>query len=183
MMYPAPHRSPALLYVFALTGLVVIAPGCSSTRPPQMSVRSGTLTQHSENGVVLTFELEADNPNPDPLPLEDLSYEVFLDGQSVFRGTRSAQATVRRFGRQRITLPAAIPRSADQPSMAGVRQYELRGRITYLKPGALAKTLFDIDVLRPSAGFVTTGSVDLSSVEPVKERPARPLPDSLPGVS
>lgn len=148
--------------------------GCSSTRPPGLTIQSAELTEQTDAGMVVTFTVLADNPNPDALPLRDAQYTVSLAGKPVFSGVRSAQATVRRFGTQTFTLPAAIPAT---PAGRGVEPFEISGKLTYLVPGALAETLFDIHVLRPSTSFGGKGDVDLSRLTP----PAKPqAPETAP---
>jgi hypothetical protein len=153
---------------------LILLGGCTSTRPPKLTVTSAALTERTADGMVLTFTVEADNMNPDPLPLRDVTYQVTLDGHSVFGGVRSAEATVRRFGTQSFTLPAAVPLSGPAPE--GTVPYTIQGSIKYLVPGALAETLFDIHVIRPSTDFAGAGVVDLSTVQgaPAAPPPAPP---------
>lgn len=132
--------------------------GCaSSTRAPELTVTSAEVSQRSADGAVILFSVHADNANPDQLPLRDVEYDVALDGQKVFHGSRSAEATVRRYGTQDFYLPAAVPTDR-MPEGREVR-YTIKGRLTYLVPGALAETLFDMDVIRPSTGFRGEGIV------------------------
>jgi hypothetical protein len=107
----------------------------------------------------------------------------------VFSGLRSAQATVSRYGTQTFTLPAAIPVSSGAAG-TGTEPYVLHGTLKYLVAGALAETLFDIHVLRPSTDFRGAGVVDLSTVVKPKEleitgpgakKPAKP--EDSPGPS
>jgi hypothetical protein len=179
-----------LLGFLALFGVA----GCSSTRAPLLSVQSADVTERTDDGIVVTFTMLADNPNPEPLPLRDASYSVTLAGKPVFSGTRSAQATVRRYGTQTFDLPAAFPIPKD--GAAGTQPYVLHGTVKYLVAGALAETLFDIHVRRPSTDFRGSGVVDLSTVKaptspeipgakPPAKPPAKPAtpPEEPPGPS
>jgi hypothetical protein len=157
-----------------LAGAAVLA-GCSGARPPGLLVQSAELTERTDAGMVITFTMLADNQNPDPLPLRDATYTVSLGGQRVFSGTRSAQATVSRFGTQTFTLPASVP--AALASSASQEPFVISGSIKYLVPGALAETLFDIHVIRPSTDFGGRGLVDLSTV---KTPPAPEIPGTKP---
>jgi hypothetical protein len=145
-----------------LCGFVATLVGCAGKPAPKLTVTGAQLTERTEAGMVVTFTIHADNASDEPLPLRDVKYEVSLHGKPVFKGTRSAQATVRRYGTQDFTLPAAIPLSPDQPPPTGTVPYTVKGSITYLVPGALAEALFDMEVLQPSTGFAGRGVVDLS---------------------
>ncbi len=142
-----------------LLPLLFALPACTSTRPPDFTITSASVTQRTDSGVVINFNVMADNRNGDALPLREVEYDVELDGKTVFRGTRSAEATVRRYGTQEFTLPAAVPVRL-LPDGSAV-PFTVKGRVTYLVPGALAETLFDIDVIRPSTPFSGDGVVDL----------------------
>ncbi len=114
----------------------------------------------TDEGVVLAITLEADNTNDQALPLREVSYAVYLDGAKVFEGERSAEATIRRFGSQRIVLPAAFVPTFP---IEGVRRCRVEGTLTYLVPGVLAEALFDADVVRPSTSFAVEGEADLEA--------------------
>jgi hypothetical protein len=152
--------------------LCLVAPGCSSVRAPSLTVESAKLTERTDAGMVITFTVLADNPNGQALPLRDATYTVWLADKPVFSGTRSAQATVSRYGTQTFALPAAVPLSGS-PSV-GTEPFRITGRLMYIVPGALAETLFDIHVRRPSTHFHGDGTVDLSTV-------AVPPPPVIPG--
>jgi hypothetical protein len=156
--------------------LCVALAGCS-TQPPRISVQSAALTDRTDAGMVVNFTMLADNPNSEALPLRDASYTVWLGDKPVFSGVRSAQATVARFGTQTFTLPAAVP--AAQAPFAGNQSFRIAGKVKYLVPGALAETLFDVHVVRPSTDFRGSGVVDLSAVQqpPAPEaRGVKPAP-------
>ncbi len=142
-MKPILFLAPALLLA-----------ACSGQPAPRLSVTSAAITEQTDAGTVITFTIHADNTTAEPLPLRDVEYEVSLHGRPVFKGTRSAQATVRAYGTQDFTLPAAIPAQLETPAA-----YTIRGSITYLVPGALAKALFDLNVLKPTTEFSGRGVV------------------------
>lgn len=148
-------KLPALL---ALAPLGLLLAACSTHPAPTLSVTSAAITEQTDAGTVITFTIHADNTTGEPLPLRDVEYEVSLHGRPVFKGTRSALATVRAYGTQDFTLPAAIPAQLETPAA-----YTIRGSITYLVPGALAEALFDLDVLKPSTRFDGRGVVGASA--------------------
>ena len=148
-----------------LVALVLAAVGCGHT-PPTFEVVGARLAERTDDGVVLEFDLDATNTNQDELPLEVASYSLSIDGKRVFTGRRSPEATLHRFGTQRITLPAAIPLEAPADADAlttGLHRYRLEGSITYLAPGVLADVLFDARVYRPSTRFSDQGQIDFDA--------------------
>ncbi len=147
-------------------GLVSVLGGCHT--PPQLEVAAEQARAHTEDGYALEFVLFATNPNPFELPLLTIDYELWLDGERVFEGRRWGEATLRREGTQTLRLPAAVPVAPGAPGGAEgaapgrVATYRLRGQMRYLTPGALAQSLFDARLSRPSVGFDARGEVDLS---------------------
>ncbi len=133
--------------------------GCAGTPAPRIGESSVGVRDHTPDGLVLSLLVRADNPGPRALPLRDVEYQLELDGREVFRGVRSGRATLRRFGSQEVELPMAFARPA--PALAGKVPYRVRGRMTYLVPGALSEVLFDASVRRPSIGFEITGEVEI----------------------
>jgi len=134
--------------------------GCSSVKPPNLKVVSAQMTERTEHGAVVEFVLEADNPNDLALPLTDVTYSLDVDGVPVFAGTRTAEATVRRYGRQLVTIPAVITATPAQP-LPPVARYSIRGELVYEVPGDFTRTLFDIEIRRPTATFEGEGTVEL----------------------
>lgn len=146
----------------AAMALALLA-GCSSTVPPKLRVENARVAERTDQGLVLDFILEADNANEEALPLREIRYDVFVGGRRVFSGTRSSEATLRRFGTQTMRLPAVIALEPGQSAPAGAEPYRIQGELTYLAPGAIAEALFENDVSRPTAAFSGDGQVDLSA--------------------
>lgn len=130
-----------------------LLPACSSTPPPRASDASISLRETQGRGVVTSIRLTFHNTSDQPLPLRDLAYDLYQDNRRVFSGVRSAQCTLQRFGSQTIDLPAAWSVPDDQPLPSADSSFRLKGRVTYLVPGALAEVLFDAKILRPTEGF------------------------------
>lgn len=126
-----------------------------------MTIADARVTDRTAEGVALAFTLDAANTNQDPLPLRETVYSLEVDGKSVYRGFRSAEATLRSEGTQQIVLPAGVP-LAMLPA-GGVVRYRLTGSVEYIVPGAFAEVLFDTGVSRPDAWFSQEGTIDLSA--------------------
>jgi hypothetical protein len=136
-----------------------------------MTVADARVTERSDEGMAVVFTLDAANANQEAVPLREATYSLELEGKPVFRGVRSAEATLRSRGTQQFALPAAFPLSM-LPASGAVR-YRLSGSIEYITPGAFAEVLFDTGVRRPDASFVEEGVIDLSAA------PSRP-PSAVP---
>lgn len=134
--------------------------GCSSYRAPTMEVISARTVERTADGAVVEFTVKASHDNAKPLPLREATYSLELDGQTVFSGVRSAEATLPRGGSQQIVLPVAI-KSGSLASSATTGRYRLLGSLTYITPGAFAELLFDSGVARPTVPFAGEGSIEL----------------------
>ncbi len=145
----------------ALAVLGALLTGCSRYKHPELSVAEVKLTEETASGYVLEFVLDTRNDNPEPLPLREVRYSLAIDGREVFSGVRSAQATLRRYGTQRISLPAAVALEPGAAPPRGVVRYALDGELSYVTPGQIARILFDTRVRRPRLGFHERGELDL----------------------
>lgn len=141
-----------LTFVCATLGV-----GCSGISAPGIEVSGVALRERTAQGTVLEFTLLADNPNGEALPLQDVTYSVSQNNVVLFSGTRSAEAVLRRFGQQEFTLPAAIPTSLLAAEAQGA--FTISGSVIYIAPGALSETLFDQQLIRPSADFSGTATL------------------------
>lgn len=131
--------------------------GCHAS--PQIDVAQVRPLEQTADGYALEFDLAATNHNSFELPLLTVSYELWLGGERVFEGRRSGEATLRREGTQLLTLPAAAPLAPGEAPPAGPVPYRLRGALRYHTPGALARSLFDARLSRPSAAFDLRGEL------------------------
>lgn len=147
----------------ALCGVLGAAGGCAAQPDPRLREASVTVGERTSSGQVLNFTLLADNPSTDPLPLREVRYTLTVEGKEVFRGVRSPEATLRRYGTQQVTFPAVIPVTLGKPLPAGEVSYVLSGTITYIRPGAFSETLFDAEIVQPSVDFTAKGKVPLAN--------------------
>ena len=145
----------------AALGMVMLLTGCTSYRAPEFAVNAVRPTDRTDEGVAMEFVLDAKNENDVALPLREVDYTVELDGRTVFKGTRSAEATLRRLGTQQVTLPAVVNLATEHPRTTGRVPYRIFGSVTYVTPGQLAEVLFDTGVRVPSVGFSQSGEVDM----------------------
>lgn len=138
---------------FALLGAcAAIAAACSSQPAPKALAQSVTVRQAGASGTVLDLSLTAANFGGDPLPLAAVHYRVYVDGREVFEGSRSAEATLSRFGERTITLPAVTTATVGA-------QWRAEGTIEYVPSGAFARALSELGLARRSVRFEGEGTV------------------------
>lgn len=135
--------------------------GCHA--PPRIELSRAEPLEQTEQGRAVRFDLAATNRNRFELPLLTISYELWLEGERVFEGRRSGEATLRREGTQMLRLPAAVPLAPGAPARAGRAPFRLRGTINYQTPGALSRSLFDARLVRPSTSFDLRGEIDFGA--------------------
>lgn len=148
-----------------LVALLASALGaCTAYSSPKLGVESARATERTPDGAAVVFVLSAENENDVALPLRTVEYALALDGRSVFTGTRSAEATLRRKGVQQIVLPATVQTGGEGGGeVSGMVRYRLSGRVFYVTPGQLAEVLFDAGVRTPSAEFTFEGDIDMGA--------------------
>jgi hypothetical protein len=133
--------------------------GCWSTPTPTLSVAGVRAGDRTADGSLIEIEVEATSTADEALPLTEVEYVLTLEGREVFRGVRSPEATIRRFGVQRLVLPAVVPGGV---TVSGA--YSVRGTLTYIEPGTITEVLFDLGVRTPTVDFAGSGTV--SATEP-----------------
>ena len=158
----------------ALTSLCCMLAACSAPTPG-IELAGARLRDRSPDGMVIELTLAMRNDHDIALPLRGLSYAVSIDGREVFRGERSPEATLARFGGQTIEIPAAVRFGSDgvaAEDLVGEHEVRVEGTLRYLAPGALAELLFDTGLRRPKARFDRSGIVDLGSEAPARDTSA-----------
>ncbi|MBM4107409.1 MAG: hypothetical protein FJ255_01105 [Phycisphaerae bacterium] len=138
---------------FAPLGLgAAIAAGCAGQPAPKAVADGVTLRQASDAGAVLDLAVRAANFGGDPLPLSTVRYRVYVDGREVFEGSRSAEATLSRFGERTIHLPAVTT------SPPGT-EWRAEGTIEYVPSGAFARALSELGLARRTMRFEGAGTL------------------------
>ncbi len=148
-----------MLRALALVPLFLLA-ACSTGPAPRVGEPTASVGERTDAGVVIHFSIPCENPSSEGLPLREVRYTVSIDGRPVFRGLRSAEATVRRFGSQRISLPAVIAAEPGQSLPTGTSTFRIDAEMLYVRPGILSQALFDAEIVQPSVEFSGTGSID-----------------------
>jgi len=169
---PLPRALAPMLTMLAALALFMTACGASA---PTFRITDATVTDQSDQGVVVSFRIAAENRNPDPLPLREVRYSLAVNGRSAFEGRRSAQATLPAFGTQEIILPVSIPigpGEALESMPLDQLPYAFSGSVEYVLPGTISEALFDSRIRVPKAGFAESGRLDFSSAGPMPLPPA-----------
>jgi hypothetical protein len=159
------------VFLGVMTGALMVTAGCRSYSAPVLDVQSAAPGEPSDTARVVRFTISAENSNEVELPLTVVRYRLLLDGQQVFEGVRSPEATLRRLGVQSFVIPAVVPRGEDAPG--GPKFYMLEGTLEYITPGSVAQILFDLGVRRPRVSFREEGTLDLAA-EPSGPENSRP---------
>lgn len=166
------HRRAFILPGVLLGSLGLVLGGCASTAAPRMSIEEVSVEEESAEAIVLLFSVRGENPNPFPLPLEEVTYRLELGGDRVFSGVRSAQITIPRSSSGLLELPVAFELSDFAGKLSDAEPYRLTGQVRYRPDGTFPGVLFDAGVYRPTVSFAVRGSLDFSamnSVGPVPE--------------
>lgn len=149
-----------------LTLLITCLPllgGCLAGARPTFAVADVDVREETNAGLVLAFAINGTNSGDEPLPLRDVRYSLYLDGERVFSGYRSPETTLRRRGTQQLVLPTVIALDESMPRPTGQVRFRLDGTVTYLTTSPLVEVLFDAGLVRPSASFSEQGVIDLGS--------------------
>lgn len=171
-----PNGGGGFVRGFALSACAAAALTLAACAPtPKIDVISATVTDASDEAVVVSFVLTASNTYEEGLPLQDITYTATVGSQSV-RMVRSPEATLRAAGQQSFVIPAAltIPRSARE-SLKQV-PWTLSATARYTEPGAIPRTLYDWGVRQPWTSTSGSGTIDLSATP----KPAV-VPESVSG--
>jgi len=142
-----------------LLGACLVLGGCV-TRPTarvEVSERARTTAE----AIVLSYTVIAANGGETELPLRMVDYSLEIDGRRVFKGRRSAEATLSRQAEHSIDLP--VPLRWDDLPAEEVR-VRLRGRLGYTLPGIFLEAMYDAGFYRPTVEFEYEGVLDASAL-------------------
>ncbi|MBX3378557.1 MAG: hypothetical protein KF805_00555 [Phycisphaeraceae bacterium] len=146
---------------FVVLTLCSIALGaCTGVASPKLSILDVHQDEHEPTGRRIILIVKAENLSDVQLPLRDATYTVRLDGKEVFRGQRSPESTLRKWGVQELRFPVALP-TERWPTASGPVRYDISGSLVYLPPGKFNEILYDYGLLRPTASFRGSGEVSL----------------------
>lgn len=137
----------------------VVLSGCVTRPTTRVEAAEAALT--TDEAVVLSFSVLATNAGETELPLRMVEYTLTIDGDRVFRGRRSAEATLSRQNEQRVDLPVPVKWEL---LPEGTSNYRLSGTLGYTLPGIFWRAMFDSGLYRPKADFELEGTLDPSAL-------------------
>lgn len=122
-----------------------------------------SVTETTEEAVVVSFLLKLENPNGQPLPLRDFTYSLSVDGKQVFQGRRSAESTLQQKADYTLLVPAVVPFRRLAGTTSGIHSCVIRGQLSYVAPGQLAEVLTDLRWPDPTTNFSGAAQIEFSS--------------------
>ncbi len=155
------HDVSRVAVLMACLGALLATSGCITR--PTARVEGVSVQETTDEAAVLVFTVVATNVGETELPLRLVDYTLSIEGERVFRGRRSAEATLSRQDRQFVDLP--VPIEWDDLPVREVR-YRLRGSLGYTLPGIFWNAMFDARLYRPNARFEFEGTLDASALVP-----------------
>jgi len=141
----------------------ILLAGCSSTQAPRISIVDASVSEATDEAVVVSFLLKLENPNNQPLPLRDFEYSLSVDGKQVFQGRRSVEATLQQEADYTLLLPAVVPFRRLGGTTSGIHSCVVSGQLSYVAPGQLAEVLTDLRWPAPTTNFSGAAQVEFSS--------------------
>jgi LEA14-like dessication related protein len=79
-----------------------LAPACATVKAPILAVDGLKLGDMGITGVAIDVRFRVRNPNPEPLNIDRLEYELFLNGNRLGRGFESKGLQLAGFGEEKI---------------------------------------------------------------------------------
>lgn len=161
----APRR-PASRSIIRLAplGAAMAMASCGAHKAPTFRVTRAELGPQSPEAAIILVTIEGENPNPDPLPLYEMTYRATVSGHPQTPTVdRSPERTIPRFGRTTFRVPVVVPPGQLAGPAATVR---LDGAVVYQLPGTIAQVFFDNDIRRPSVHVSGEQSVLLDATVP-----------------
>jgi len=149
--------SNGMLRLFQLLLCVCVMYGCG-IRAPITQFKSATITQSTPVAIVLNAEFEISNTNDEPLQLKYYEYSVFVDGRTVYHGSASAEQTVPRWSTIQSSIPIVIRR--DDLHANDLITWQLSGTLSYIPPKAIAETLLNRGIWKPTTPVHAHGSFE-----------------------
>ena len=98
------HRSrPFAALLLATLATVVVASGCATLQPPRVQVQRLGRPHVGLTGATLEVTFTVRNPNPDPITIERVHYDLILNGVRVGDGFITQSVEVAGFGEARMS--------------------------------------------------------------------------------
>lgn len=127
---------------------------------PEVRLTNVEIQDLDYDGQTFMLSFDVSNPNPYPLPVNQVAYEVRLDGMRFAAGDALCALTIPANGDGKIALKVDLDLLRTAPDLLFVVRDATRRDIPYALDGSLA---FDIPHTRP-VRFSNEGAIRLSAV-------------------
>lgn len=94
---------PFAALLLATLATVVVASGCASLQPPRIQVQRLGRPQVGLTGATLDVTFNVRNPNPEPITIERVQYDLILNGLRVGDGFITQPVEVAGYGEARMS--------------------------------------------------------------------------------
>lgn len=147
------------LLLATLLFLTALLPACSFVQSPQFEVESFTVKERSDLAAILNITLLGTNPSKHPLEMRNISYSITLNNLAPISSARHAQSTIPARSQLRVMLPVVLDIDTFRALEGSETSYQLRGSVSYLRPGKFAEVLYDLGIKRASKKIAHDGTL------------------------
>jgi len=138
--------------------------GCASTgdilSAPNVSLRNVEVTDLDFSGQTFLLGFDVTNPNPFPLPVKVVSYNIELDGYRFASGSTNGQFTVPSSGDAEFAISVRLDLLKTAPQLLYLVRDSLKRDIPYELNGRLG---LDIPLIEP-VRFESSGAIRMRAV-------------------
>ena len=149
----------ARLRMIGLSVVACFATGCASTgvtiEKPGISLRNVEVTAVDLDGQTFVLDFDVVNPNPFPLPVQSVSYDVELEGLRLASGETKSAFTVPADGESHFAITVDVDLMRTAPQLMFIVRDGIHRDIPYALEGSLA---VDVPFVKPVA-FRNRGSI------------------------
>jgi len=154
----------------ALSAVACVATGCASTgvllEKPGVSLRNVEVADIDLDGQTFVLEFDVDNPNPFPLPIRSIAYDVELEGLRLAGGETPGAFTVPAGGDSQFEIIVDVDLMRTAPQLMFIVRDGIYRDIPYALEGRFA---IDVPFANPVA-FRNEGSIRLNAGELAADR-------------
>ena len=117
MYVDAAHSHSKILLMkqrlLALAAIALIVAGCSTIQQlrleePEIEFKGFSFDSITFEDLTLMFEFEVDNPNDRDFTMTGYDYDLLLEGNSLSRGEREEEMTIRKNGKSLVVIPVTF---------------------------------------------------------------------------
>lgn len=145
-----------LISMLVLTGGLLL--GCG-VRAPIAKFKGASISESTPAAIAMQIEFEISNTNDEPIQLKMYTYRVSAGGRTIYSGEASAEQTIPRWATIQSSIPFVIRRDSLQSTDQII--WQLSGTLSYIPPNAIAETLLNTGIFKPTTSIRATGVLDV----------------------